>query len=261
MQEFHAYCEDLWASWLGGWRPLNSTALHGQFDLEAAPEPYLLFGSSDNPLTILTTNPGQTMKHQMACAIRAGNGVITSKMTYAMCAQKLGYYYKQTLSGPALQRILAQEKLAMKAGYSGVIQVECCPWHSKALPGKDRFLRLMKQDDHLLTYVKQLKNYISNRAVLGLSAVSTNTLLNTEEIKYNAWLKWQAELLGVDLDSAEVVPLTSKNERVTSAVVRATISQVPRSLVLMMGGNHFPAESNLGRLVEAIQSSRLSAFD
>jgi len=52
-------------------------------DAEAAPEPYLYFGASVNPLFALTTNPGGTMEHQRRTAVLGGGDPLSHKDTYA----------------------------------------------------------------------------------------------------------------------------------------------------------------------------------
>lgn len=93
------------------------------------------------------------MDHQRAESIELGNDVLTPVMNYEQVAKALGRYYTNNLSGAALQRVLAQQDLAEKSGYGGVMQVECCPWHSAKLPEKQRFIQTAQENDHLRTYV------------------------------------------------------------------------------------------------------------
>ena len=192
------------------------------------------------------------MDHQKAESIELGNDVLTPVMNYEQVAKALGRYYTNNLSGAALQRVLAQQDLAEKSGYGGVMQVECCPWHSAKLPEKQRFIKTAQENDHLRTYVNTVQEFLADRPAIALSAVSSRAKLHTDTIQYSQWLRWQAKLLGIDLENAEVLPLVEKGAKVTSAVVRDLRSPQAGLLVLMMGGNHFPKEVNRGLLVEML---------
>ena len=57
-------CEGLWREWLAESLDVSSF-IESTFDLQAAPEPYVLFNAGLQPLIALLTNPGQTMPHQL----------------------------------------------------------------------------------------------------------------------------------------------------------------------------------------------------
>ena len=63
MTGYLALCERLWNDWMHG-RVQLERDLQDLFDLEHAPEPYIVFGEGSDPLYALLTNPGQPMPHQ-----------------------------------------------------------------------------------------------------------------------------------------------------------------------------------------------------
>ena len=85
MDDYIAFCEEkLWCAW-----KQDTLSMPLRFDRDAAPEPYLYFGTSSNKLVALTTNPGATMRHQRHAAVRAGTGPLREEDRYAEAALKL----------------------------------------------------------------------------------------------------------------------------------------------------------------------------
>ena len=241
-------CEALWRAWVRGEARL-SPELGTLFDLDAAPEPYLSFDAGPEPLVVLTTNPGAPMPHQRRSAIRSGRSPASSEMGYSAVARAMADYYRRHLTGAAARRIRGQLELASAAGYDGVLQVECCPWHSPRLPNKGRLVRSLTADQQLSRYVEALKRYLSHRPVLAISAVSSRRPLNPEA-GLSPWLQWQRALMG--LEPTDFIPLVRKGSSITSAAL-VDARRTPKALVLMMGGNHLPSIENCKPLIDAIR--------
>ena len=248
---YYSFCEELWRDWLADRLELPAF-IRAEFDTGSAPEPWLPFGAGHSPLVALTTNPGASMPHQLRATILAGRSVVRPEMRYAEAAAALATFYEAELTGPARRRIAALEHLAMRAGYDGVVQVECCPFHSGRLPKKEALVRLIEAGGLLGTYVAQLRDFIATRPVIVVSAVSSRAPLSPESLRLSPWLAWQVYLMGLDLSRAELVPLVWKREATTSAALVDRGAPVPRALVLMMGGNHLPGETGLRRLAAAL---------
>lgn len=251
MQAYMSLSDEWWRAWLSGER-WGSPEVQRRFDLEAAPEPYLSFAAGDGPLVVLTTNPGATMPHQRWTSIASGASAASSEMPYATVAEVLADYYCTHLDGPAARRITGQLQLAQAAGFEGVLQVECCPWHSPRLPDKSRFLQLIAADEYLARYTETLKQDLAQRAVLAISAVSSKDHLNPSEIQLSPWLSWQCELMSLDHEGAEFIALVVKEGRITSAALVDRRGHQPKVLVLMMGGNHLPSSRNRHPLIQAL---------
>jgi hypothetical protein len=94
------FCETLWRSWLAGTLDVPPS-LRRDFDLDAAPEPYLTFGAGARPLVVLTTNPGATMRHQRRSVILRGGGPVVAGARYEAVADTLGAFYAEHLRGAA----------------------------------------------------------------------------------------------------------------------------------------------------------------
>lgn len=245
-------CERWWQSWLAG-TPPASPAVRRQFDVDAAPEPYLPFDPGADPLVVLTTNPGATMPHQRRDEILAGGSVVTPSMRYAEAAEALSRFYVAHLRGPAAHRIAAQQALARESGYSGVLQVECCPWHSAQLPGKTGIAELLARDPDLAAYAEALRGFLAARPVLAISAVSSRATLASPDLELSPWLRWQRDFLDLRQDRAELVPLVRKAGRVTAAALVDRRGPGVKALVLMMGGNHLPGASGRALLANALR--------
>lgn len=67
------------------------------------------------------------------------------------------------------------------------------------------------------------------------------------------WLGWEAALAGLILERAEFVSLVKKGSATTAAALVSLKCGVPKALVLMMGGNHLPAEKGLRLLAGVLR--------
>jgi hypothetical protein len=246
-----AYCESLWQSWLAG-RLEIPAAIARMFDLNAAPEPYLSFEVGENPLVALTTNPGATMAHQVRGAVLEGGGPVSADQTYASAAQTLASFYERELSGVARRRIVALRSLSQWAGYAGVLQVEASPFHSPRLPGKEALVDAIAAGGLLAAYIQPASAFLAPKPVVVVSAVSTRVPLRAG-IGLPRWVRWMSELAGLSLERATFTPLVKKGSLTTSAVLVSRTHGVPKALVLMMGGNHLPAEGGLRVLASMIR--------
>lgn len=253
MSDFLGYAEDLWTRWLNG--PVEvSPELASLFELDACPEPYLDFDAGAHPLVIMTTNPGAPMPHQMRAAIHEGQSPVDPSMSYAEVARAMADFYRAHLRGAAARRISAQLEVANAAGFDGVVQVECCPWHSADLPNKSRFLKLLLSDPELAAYESKVRDFIAECPAVAVSAVSSRATLQTGALELSPWLAWQADVLGLGPKPRIVVPLVRNENRVTgAAVVSAESGGATRALVLMMGSNNFPGQEGRDSLARALR--------
>lgn len=250
-EAFIAYCETLWLDWLAGRIDSSSFSSTG-FDLEAAPEPYLPFGVGSRPLVALTTNPGATMAHQRLDSIRAGKGPLRSSTSYAAAAAALATFYQQNLTGAAAHRIRALRVLSSLSGYDGVLQVEAIPFHSPTMPKKTQFLRTVSERDLLGVYTGMVRAFLQPRPVVMVSAVSSKHSLGPAT-ELAPWAAHLASLAGLVLGRARLISLVTKGSRTTAAALVTSESGAPKALVLMMGGNHLPAEKGLRLLAAALR--------
>jgi hypothetical protein len=251
---FISFCESLWQDWLTG-RLETSPFVKQTFDLDAAPEPYISFESGQNPLVALTTNPGKTMPHQRRRSVQAGRGPLSPAIDYEAAAEALGAFYERRLAGrPAGRRIAAIRALSALAGAEGVVQVEVCPFHSRALPNKLGLLQEIGKVGLLRRYVEELRAFLMTRSVLAISTVSSQISIRSGT-PLSPWAMWLSELTGPNPKRARFVRLVTKGKKVTAAAFVSSHAGTQRSLVLMMGGNHLPGERGLAILADALRKS------
>lgn len=158
---YQVRCEQMWRWWLEGNVP-PSSMLRKKFDLDAAPEPYLWFEEGAVPLIVITTNPGATMDHQRRTKVIGGESFLHPGLSYSEAAVALGAFYKRQLRGAAKRRIDAQSEISDQAGFDGVLQVECIPWHSPALPAKESVAQALKAEPSFQTYADRLREFLSD---------------------------------------------------------------------------------------------------
>jgi hypothetical protein len=251
-KDFVSFCESLWQDWLAG-KIETSPFLRKWFDLDAAPEPYISFGSGQKPLVLLTTNPGGTMRHQQRAAVQAGRGPLNPAIDYAAAAKGLGAFYEHQLARRAAgRRIAAMRALSASVGADGVVQVEVCPFHSRSLPNKLGLLREIDKGGLLTRYVEQVRSFLITRPVVAISAVPSRASLGPE-VPLSRWVLWLSEMTGLDPTRAKFVPLVTKEAKVTAGALVASQDGVPKALVQMMGGNQLPGKHGVGILAEALR--------
>jgi len=253
VEDYTVFCEKLWRSWLDD----NLTApqlaassfTRRVFDLNSAPEPYISFGAAAKPLIVLTTNPGAPMPHQCRAAVRAGRGPLSESDKYAVAASKLGDFYEDPtrLTGQAQQRIRKVRKLCSLLGCDGVLQVEACPFHSPSLPQKRVLSQEIPKDELLGRYAECLRTFLRDRPVVCVQAASTRFSLGPTTPKESSWIKWIADIAGLDLDDAKFVALLMKNSKTTAGAWVSKVG-VRKALILMMGTNNLPGDESLAYL-------------
>jgi hypothetical protein len=242
-QAYIDFCQTLWSDWCAGSLNLPQ-CVSGRFQLEPdyAPEPYLRFGQGLKPLYLLFTNPGAGMPFQHRDAVLAGKSCICQKMSYFKEASlELGKYYcKELPKRAAWKRINASADIRDKVGADCIVQFETLPFHSKKLSDKQAIPKLVRENECLQDYISYLKETLKDISAVALSAVSTSMPISVESINNNRWLKWQAELLGLNITNLKQESLAEKDGKITSAFIYQKMAKCTRGLVLTMGGNNFP---------------------
>jgi len=227
------------------WRPWKAKALDvpRPFDHEAMPEPYLLFDAGKKPLIALTTNPGNTMDHQLHSALKPGCGPVSEEDKYAEAARKLGAFYERKLAGrPAGDRIAKLLELSSRLGCEGMLQTEVFPFHSPSLPmsRKRALLREATIDKGGVVgrYIEHLRRFLHDLPVVIVQASNSPMEKPTSE-----WLTGILELAGLDdPESLERVPLVG-------TTFAAWVSEQPgKALLLKQGGTGLPASDGLSKL-------------
>jgi hypothetical protein len=253
-RDFLSFCESLWQDWLGG-KLEASQFVRRTFDLDAAPEPYVILEPGQKPLVQLLTNPGYTMPHQGRAAVESGSGPLSPVVTYAEVSERLGPFYEKELAHePAGRRIAAIKKLSALIGTEGVVQVDVCPFHSSSLPHKAELLHEISTDTGFLLkrYVEEVREFLSPRPVVALTAAPTTISLGLE-VPLTPWASWLSEIAGLDLASAEFVPLVKKGEKVTVGAFVSSQNGSPKALVQMMGSNNLPRKHCLAILADVLR--------
>jgi hypothetical protein len=204
------------------------------FEPDVVPEPYLLFGHGDQPLYQLLTNPGTGMPDVQSHSAVKRLGV----KTYKELADQLVEFYlsdKFKSSGLAYRRNYRALEVAVANGFTGVMNVETIPYHSDRL-NKNKALKAIEEDPLLNDYVRQLKAELADKAVLVVSACSSKKSIDASMVRDNAWLSFQADLIGLRLSKAKLIPLVTKGGKITSA----QLQDGQKNMVLMMGSNALP---------------------
>jgi hypothetical protein len=171
-----------------------------------------------------------------------GKSVVDKEYSYYENAKKLADFYSTKLTGNARVRVEAMKQLSMLYGSQGFAQVECIPYHSKNLPNKSQIIKYCEQDNELSNYITLLKNYLSDKDIIAVSAVgSANEIACTEEY-FSEWLHWQSQIMGFSFQSAEKhdIVFHKTTGRVTGALLLSHKDNTKKAFFLMMRSNSLP---------------------
>ncbi len=253
--EYQQACEQLWTNWRSG-RCVVSSSVANRFQLDYAPEPYLKFGKGTDPLCILTTNPGAGMECQHRDNIVRGEPPIGPDRSYDDTAVALGKYYEERLTGAAKARLGAMRSLQDLVHKDCMLQFETIPLHSAKLPGKRKLPAIVDRCDVLADYSRRLSATLATTSVVALSAVSTVAPISRSSVAESSWLAWQAKLMGLDVSQLEFKRLLERDGKTTCGFAFQRFNNRTSGIVLMMGGNHFPAKQGLIQIANCIGDLR-----
>ncbi len=232
-ENYKKFCEVLFSNWFQH-QFKNETVLSELFQMDYAPEPYFIVKEGNNPLHVLLTNPGSGMEFQHIKNHKDND--------YKKFANTLGAFYtsedfkKYKGAAPAYRRIMKSIEFASFLKHDGVINIETIPFHSVSL-NKLMALITIQQSKTLMAYQNELRNYLSDKAVLIVSACNTKEIISKDTIRNSKWLKYQCDLANIVVDDLEFEELTEKNQKITSALFRSK----NKYIVLMMGSNNLPS--------------------
>ncbi len=250
-QAYFHYCEEMWSNWIQS-KIDYPPSLRTQFQLEYCPEPYLEFFNNSSPrLHFLTTNPGAGMPHQNLRCILEGRSKVEQKDSYSHNAKRLADFYDTTLKGNAGVRVQAMKRLS---GSQGFTQLECIPFHSKNLRNKPAVLRLCTENEALRGYIAHLTDYLADKDVMAVSAVSTRKEIACEEGYFSDWLLWQARIMGFSFAQAEKhdIVLHKGTHRVTGALLLSRSNNARKAFFLMMGTNSLPGAEGISKIADIL---------
>jgi hypothetical protein len=226
------FCDELHQEWKKHQFKEDAT-LNELFQLDFSPEPYFELKKGNNPLYVLLTNPGSGMDFQHIDQHK--------EVQYHKFQEILSSVYtsdnfrKEKGSGPAYRRLMKSIEFAEELGFNAVVNIETIPFHSETL-SKSKALKAIKESWVLFAYQEALKFYLKEKSVLIVSACGSKDTISKDSILKSNWLTYQCDLAGIPIDQLTMKPLTTKNNKITSAL----FSHQNKQLVLMMGSNNLP---------------------
>lgn len=209
------------------------------FDSTYLPEPYFPIKSGDNELVVLNNNPGKVKREQSHAYIHSK---FSAHTRYADVADWLSEIYingKPKINANAASRNIKVLEVADALGATGVESLETFFLHSKNF-NKTKYLRKYLNHPIVVKYNEALHEYLRNKAVLIVTAIGTQSSINARNVIKNDWLKFQADIAGMNLKAADFKPLTKKERKVTSCILR----EGNKIMVCMMGSNNIPVKTS-----------------
>ena len=231
--DYKALCEEIYRSWRKDPRSLSEFA--DDFEIEHLPEPYYPTRLGDTRLVVVNNNPGCVRDFQHHTHVTK---TFSNEVSYEVISRWLMEQYDpktSEINANAKSRIAKMIGIADVMGCEGVENVEMFFLHSKQF-NKTRFLKNYAGKELVKTYQTSLLDYLADNKVLIVTAVGTTMRLDIETLSQSPWVREQARIASLDLEKAEIRYPTRKNDRPTSAVVRAG----DKVLICCMGTNNIP---------------------
>ena len=125
-------------------------------------------------------------------------------------------------------------EFAEKLGFEGLEETESFFLHSERF-NKHSFLK-KNENQTIKEYTQALTEYLKDKPVLSINAVSTKESISKNSIQKSEWLEHIAKIISFDFDKAKEIKLTKKDEKITSA---AYIYD-KKIMIFMMGSNNLP---------------------
>lgn len=253
MTTYLEVCEALYTSWLNGQLELPDHVReafpneNGDTTL-FSPEPYLVFGDSTDPLTVITTNPGAGEPFQRRSAVGREDSPLADA-PYSEVAVRLGDYYAAdpAITQLARTRVKAMQTMADRLGKTGVIQFELLPFHSDTLD-KNRLPNLLS-NPRIRNYRDSLKSHLEGFDTVCAIA---NVFLPAER---KPLVKAFVSLMGSRSASFETTPLRfNKNGRPTIGVMTTSENDGIRAIWCSEAYSQPPAKDLMEPFVKAVRS-------
>lgn len=254
--EFGDFCEKMWQKWLSQGAKAFSDQVDGDsFQLDFLPEPYLTFSKKGDVLDflyVLTTNPGGAIPIQSHDYLLQGKSIISPQVSYNMISRVFADFYANDfeINLNAKRRVEKILMLSKMLGKKGVVQIESCPFHSPSFPSKDRFIKETQKNKFFQEYTEKLKLFLKDKSVLIVSATSSQTSLSLDNISNSTWLKWQADLVSFNMQTAIFNKIVEKNGKTTSGLAVDSSKGCTKGIFLTMGSNNLPSVDGLKIIAE-----------
>lgn len=227
------FCENMFKEWLIH-QFKNDKGLNDLFEMDYCPEPYFTLKEGEKQLFLLLTNPGSGMDFQH---ISKRNELFYKDYELKLVEMYTSESFKNGKgSRIAYRRLYNSINFAERLGYNSVINIETIPFHSNTLI-KSKALSAISNSHLLKSYEIALKEYLSDKAVLIVSACNSKKTISNSTLYESNWLMYQLDIAGVDFQKLILTPLTEKGNKITCAL----FSDGNKHIVLMMGSNNLPS--------------------
>jgi hypothetical protein len=242
---YKTFCDQIYMTWRTS--PNQFTDFSKDFDISHLPEPYYPIKKGRNPLIVLNNNPGGVLLFQEHSSILKE---FPATVSYSDISDWLKDKYTNDdtiINGTAKTRISRIIQIEKIIDCDGIENVEAFFLHSNSF-NKTQFLKNHLKNEITKKYAALLKNYLIDKSVLIVSAISSRNSPNLKEISNNSWLKHQAEIAGLCFDTASFHEITVKNKKITSCL----IANNNKFLICTMGSNTIP--KNTYSIIEQIHT-------
>jgi hypothetical protein len=237
------------------------------FDFEFMPEPYLPLLTSDQHLPsgylkwlhVLSANPGEGLSIQRKSYVCAGKiEGVSDKVPYSQFAHRLFRKYEEFFPTrkdlkKGIGHFRSAQDLAELSVYPGALQIDSVPWHSERLDvrHKDTLPSLIKNDRRTKQYCALLRDYLHDCAVISIDGARGRSEESISRDSFNnEWMKFKADLIGMDIDNATFSPILKKGKKITAAAMN--VGGSAKVMYCVRGHNHLPGKDGLRALAKLL---------
>ncbi|MBQ6472171.1 MAG: hypothetical protein IJJ33_09320 [Victivallales bacterium] len=235
---YESFCEKLFQTWLNDRQSLKEFG--GDFQIDYLPEPYFTVKRGKRILYVLNNNPGHGIPRQLWENIHVGK----AEKHYEEEAAKMADYYRsedfKRKEPNAAARMVKMLEFAQGIGMDGVVNVEAFFLHSPDLK-KAVFLKKYSNKKIVLQYTQLLKAYLNGKNTLAIASIGTNASIDCNALKRNEWIVYLCDVMGLNLDTAKIIPITKKYTKTTSCIV----IDGDKIMAISMGSNNLPRISEI----------------
>ena len=202
-KNYKVLCEEILNTWKddeNAFREFNAM----NFQTEFMPEPYYSVPVANEPrngaktLYVLNNNPGGGMEFQKREEIHK----LYKNDSYAAISEKLYKEHYEKLAGAPGGRLNRMRQFADKCGFDRIEDIESFFLHSKDL-NKNSFLSKAKDSVVVKEYTQALTDYLKDKPVLSVNAISSNESISKQLVQNSPWLSRIAEIISLDIQNGQ----------------------------------------------------------
>jgi hypothetical protein len=130
-----------------------------------------------------------------------------------------------------------------------------------AFPEKGTLPALVRECPLSSRYCKTLQTYLTDKSVVGIDGIRSDLALTADSFASSEWLRFKADLIGLDFRQADFHPICSKGEKTTAAVIVQSQEHWRKALYCVQGTNRLPGTNGLMKIAGLLRKASVKLKD